>query len=84
MSFARRVSHTRHHVSINRTLLLAAIVAVALTVHFGLGGAVLSGGWTGPTIGIIVAVLVGKVALIAVGHRRIRLRRVAEHETSDE
>lgn len=82
MTFPCKTSRALHHFPVGRTLLIAAVVVVALIAHLGIGGAALSGSWTGPAIAVALVAVIGKVSLITLGHRRIRLRRAAAKETS--
>ena len=57
------------------TVLLAALAVLVAGVHLGLGGAVLADSrWTDLSLGIILAMVAGKVLLAVLGRRMLRRR----------
>jgi hypothetical protein len=57
-----------------RTIVLAVVGVLAVAVHLGLGGAVLANSrWTGGAADIALAIVLGKVLVMALG--RVAIRR---------
>lgn len=70
-----------------RTIVLAAVAALAIAVHLGLGGAVLTNSkWTTGAVVIVLAIVALKIALIVLGRRGIRHHKAAKahHDTETE
>jgi hypothetical protein len=60
-----------------RTIVLAVAGALAVAVHIGLGGVLLANsGWTIAADGVL-AIVLGKVLLIALGRHAVRRRKAA-------
>jgi ABC-type Co2+ transport system permease subunit len=63
-----------------RTVLLAVAAAAAIAVHLGLGALLFANsGWATGAADIVLAIVAGKVLLIAVGRVAIRRRRARDH-----
>lgn len=63
-----------------RTIVLAVAAAAAIAVHLGLGALLfVNSGWATGTADVVLAIVAGKVLLIALGRVTIRRRRARDH-----
>ncbi|MEV0399667.1 DUF2218 domain-containing protein [Actinoallomurus sp. NPDC050550] len=74
-SSAGPATAARH--SRRNTILLTALIVVAVAVHLGLGGTVLANSrWTSLSIDVVLAIVAGKILLVILGRHAFRRRHI--------